>query len=257
MKEIIIITCVVFFSTNVIAQSDKKATIRIKRVENINGVEKVSDTSFIADDAAMVKLHGENVDIKEIKESDGTVKKVVIIKDKSGNSKGDKSTISLEKSDVDLEKLINEMELKDLGNGKQQVIIYKTNDENGKESLNKLGKLSKSSALFINITNADTEDKIKLNEKSAVDADQLKIERFDFFPNPSNGKFNLSFNLTNKGNTKVSVLSMDGKVVYDKNLDNFTGEYKTEINISENAKGVYFIKVEQNEQSILKKIVLD
>jgi hypothetical protein len=257
MKETIIFTCAIFFSTIVFSQTEKKATVHLKRVETINGVEKISDTSFISDGASVIQFNGENVDIQELKGGDSSVKKVIMMNDTDENNKAGKSAIKLEKGDAELEKLIKEMDLKGLEKGKQEVIIYKSGRENDKESLDKLGKLSKSTTVLINITNANTEDKMKLKKKRAADKDQLKVARFDFFPNPSNGKFNLSFNLPSKGDTKVSVLNMEGKVVYNNNLNNFIGDYKTEINISDQAKGIYFIKVEQNEQSILKKIVLE
>jgi Secretion system C-terminal sorting domain len=257
MKKIIIVTCAIIFSANVVAQTEKKATIRLKRVENINGVERITDTSFLADGASVIQFKGENIDIQELNGRDSSVRKVIIINDTDESSKAGNGVMKLEKRDAELEKLMKEMDLKDLEKGMQKVIIYKSWDENDIASLDKLDKLSKSNAVLINITNANTEDKKKFNEKVSADNDQLKVERFDFFPNPSNGKFNLSFNLPNKGDTKVSVLSMDSKIVYNKNLNNFTGDYKTEINISERAKGIYFIKVEQNGQSILKKIVLE
>jgi hypothetical protein len=50
---------------------------------------------------------------------------------------------------------------------------------------------------------------------------------------------------------------MEGKNVYEENLPGFTGTYKKEIDISNNASGVYFIKVSQNGHSMFKKMILE
>jgi hypothetical protein len=86
---------------------------------------------------------------------------------------------------------------------------------------------------------------------------KLQMNEMKFFPNPSDGKFNLSFNLTDKGDTKIQVLNNEGKVVYTEQLFEFTGPYDRELDISEFPKGVYFVRVEQNQHAQVKKIVLE
>ena len=79
----------------------------------------------------------------------------------------------------------------------------------------------------------------------------------NFYPNPSNGKFNLSFNLPEKQDTEITILNVEGKVVYKEKLNQFSGNYDKEIDISKNAKGVYFVKVDQGKHAQVKKIILE
>jgi hypothetical protein len=109
-----------------------------------------------------------------------------------------------------------------------------------------------------NILELDKADKKSLNpEVRAGFSDNLKIDQVDFYPNPNNGQFNLSFNLSNQGDTEISVFTMDGKKVYEEKLPNFTGNYKQEIDISKNAPGIYFIRVNQGKKAWFKKMILE
>jgi hypothetical protein len=85
----------------------------------------------------------------------------------------------------------------------------------------------------------------------------LKIDQVDFYPNPNNGRFNLSFNLSNQGDTEIAIFTLDGKKVYEEKLPNFTGNYQQEIDISKNANGVYFIRVNQGKNAWFKKMILE
>jgi len=109
----------------------------------------------------------------------------------------------------------------------------------------------------IKIIDPSTEDTKMLGKQTGVIDNKLAIDQMKFFPNPSNGKFTLNFNLAAKGNTEVSILNLEGKTVYSEELKDFTGNYNKEIDISANPKGVYFIKIKQGAHAQLKKIVLE
>jgi glycosidase len=73
------------------------------------------------------------------------------------------------------------------------------------------------------------------------------------FPNPNNGTFNISLsNITNKIN-KVEIINNVGAVISQ------TNEISTtlfEVNISNQPKGLYFVKVHTNSEIIIEKIIL-
>jgi hypothetical protein len=261
MKETIIITCAVVMSISMLfGQTEKKkATIRVRQVENVNGVETIKDTTFTSDDPNVILLNNHNLNLKEINQKGVTYKKISIMNDLSDISDSVKFiTMDLDITNLaDAEGLLKEVEKAKANDAGNKVIILTTSDKLSKSGSSEVGNKNRAYKAHIFMTNLDAKDKAALKSELDIKDDVLKVKQLDFFPNPNNGKFELSFNLPNKGDTKVSVLSMDGKIVYYKNLDNFTGAYKTEINISENAKGIYFVKVEQNEQSIVKKIVLE
>ncbi len=96
-------------------------------------------------------------------------------------------------------------------------------------------------------------------EKAEIDMpviNTLSVENLRLFPNPNNGIFNLNFNLNGEDEVTIRVFSDNGQVIYQDNLGEFSGEYLEQINISNNAKGIYFLQVRQGENVLSKKIIL-
>lgn len=105
------------------------------------------------------------------------------------------------------------------------------------------------------ITEAEAE---KLNEATGIDVNpdsDLAIKSLQFAPNPSNGDFNLTFELPNQGNTEIKVYDGNGRQVYYETLNNFKGSYNNRINISNEPNGVYFLIITQKDQQFSKKII--
>jgi len=82
------------------------------------------------------------------------------------------------------------------------------------------------------------------------------IANLDIYPNPSRNAFNISFVSEQKQNLRVSVLNVIGEVMITENRQQFVGEYTKQINLVENAKGVYFLEIETNNGVINKKLIL-
>jgi hypothetical protein len=77
-------------------------------------------------------------------------------------------------------------------------------------------------------------------------------------PNPTNGISNLVFTNFSKSNININLFDMTGKLV--KNISNDTyssGEHSIELNSVELAKGIYFIKMQQNEQTFTSKWIVN
>ncbi len=99
-------------------------------------------------------------------------------------------------------------------------------------------------------------------EKKGVDLDpeegeSLEIERMTFHPNPSDGKFTLEFSTPSEGAALINIYDVNGKKVYEENIDPFDGHYKNEIDISSEEKGVYFLKINQGNKMSSRKIILE
>jgi C-terminal processing protease CtpA/Prc len=105
---------------------------------------------------------------------------------------------------------------------------------------------------------------IQIDDVSDEEAGQLKInntndlsiDELTFSPNPGDGHFQLSFTLPEEGKTTIRVFDMQGNEVYKEKLNRFSGNYNGTLDISEQAKGVYFLNVEQNGKSISKKMII-
>lgn len=81
----------------------------------------------------------------------------------------------------------------------------------------------------------------------------LEVNDLTLFPNFSNGKMTLSFNLDSKGSTKVNILDSSMKSLFTDQPANLSGNYVKQISIPQN--GVYYISISQNGTWFVKKLI--
>ncbi|KAA0990337.1 T9SS type A sorting domain-containing protein [Dyadobacter aurulentus] len=74
--------------------------------------------------------------------------------------------------------------------------------------------------------------------------------------NPDNGMLNLRFSVPEKGNVTISVTDTKGKEVGLKEIKDFEGEFVGQIELKKNTKGTLFVKVVQNEDGAVKRVVV-
>jgi len=75
------------------------------------------------------------------------------------------------------------------------------------------------------------------------------------FPNPNNGTFTISANLTAQQHVRISVTNMLGQeiaVVHDGVL----GQNSLQVDLSNQASGVYLLNIVSGNQTITKRIVI-
>jgi len=82
------------------------------------------------------------------------------------------------------------------------------------------------------------------------------INNLSIYPNPSRDIFNISFTSDTKQNLSVRILNVIGEELINENLEQFVGEYTKQINLSDNAKGVYFLEITTNNGVVNKKLIL-
>jgi len=82
------------------------------------------------------------------------------------------------------------------------------------------------------------------------------IANLAIYPNPSRDVFNISFTSETVQDLKVRILNVVGEVIISEDLDQFIGEYTKQINLNENAKGIYFLEIETNDGVVNKKLIL-
>lgn len=75
----------------------------------------------------------------------------------------------------------------------------------------------------------------------------------NIFPNPNNGQFEISYSSLTDLKTKIKVLDVLGKVVYQTELSN----NRTTIDLTDQAEGIYYvILINESHNSISKKIIV-
>ncbi len=88
------------------------------------------------------------------------------------------------------------------------------------------------------------------NDGTTLSVDQFNATNFSVYPNPSNTGF---VNITTTTNAPVNVVVFDilGKEVISKTIQNNT------LNVSNLKAGIYILKLNQNEATITKKLVIE
>ncbi len=110
--------------------------------------------------------------------------------------------------------------------------------------------LSKSNNLeTIDFDQQSSEEKIQMEFEANLEA--VIINDFDVYPNPSNGSFNIDLISSNKNNS-IEIYSVFGEKVFE--TSTFVNK---SISISNLKKGIYLIKLNQDETSITKKLVIN
>jgi hypothetical protein len=244
-KKILISTFLLLGLTKLQAQSHNgQVTLRIKTVENINGVETVSDTTFVTDQKDMHRYH------PNLQHHPGG--KMMI-------KKGD---VDQKFSDMELKKLLSEEEFeqmtsKEAGNsGKtfKKIIIH---EENHEEGPHKNGEKKMCTKIMVRTLLADPDQKELQKAGIVENKNKLALESLNFSRNPSSGKFNINFTSAAKGDLNVLVKDLQGRSLFSDSVKNFSGDYHHEINLGEVNKGIYLITISQNDKLLTKKLVVD
>ncbi len=81
------------------------------------------------------------------------------------------------------------------------------------------------------------------------------IVSLNIYPNPSNGLFTLEMNTAKAGTFNVEIINISGQVIYTKQI-NQDGFYQDQINISNEAKGIYYIRIMDGNQAKVSKIMI-
>ncbi|MFH2141316.1 MAG: T9SS type A sorting domain-containing protein [Bacteroidota bacterium] len=91
---------------------------------------------------------------------------------------------------------------------------------------------------------------------NSVNAENKEIsDNIQVFPNPSDGKFNMSFKFSDNKNIELYIFNPVGILMKKYNLKNIKNEILT-FDISDYVVGTYYLKIELEKQTIVKKIEL-
>ena len=80
--------------------------------------------------------------------------------------------------------------------------------------------------------------------------------KWNIFPNPSNGLFNLNLDSHNEINAHITITNFLGELVYKEDMRIREGEYNSKIDLKDRAIGIYLLSINTNKQSFKQKIVI-
>lgn len=87
-----------------------------------------------------------------------------------------------------------------------------------------------------------------------IGVNENEIAEFSVWPNPNNGIFNIFVNEQDIINVKI--IDVLGKETFTKEM-NFSNSSTNQIDLSHLTKGIYFIALEKNGQSSVKKLIIE
>ena len=85
---------------------------------------------------------------------------------------------------------------------------------------------------------------------------ELKIDRLNIFPNPSNDIFYIQFKSSIDHYINLRIINIIGEEIYTEFLNNYEGEYSKIINLQSKSKGMYYLEITTPEGIINKKLIL-
>lgn len=94
---------------------------------------------------------------------------------------------------------------------------------------------------------------INCNTFTSIVENNIQKANCFIFPNPSNGKFQFAVNGLKVGKTPtLEIYNMQGKIIYQSAITN----PKSEIDLSNQTNGIYFVKIYDGQAILTKKIVI-
>jgi hypothetical protein len=232
-------------TVTVISDGDKdmaEIEAKVKKEIGEDGEEGIIEKKvWITKDGKKIELDGEN--------------------DFQFETDGDNITIKVDDKAIDFNELAEDnnmvvVKIKkgDDGNEVNQTMNINIEEKNGEQYIEI--DIKRTSDLNITISEILEDDKsldgIDYSLKSNLKPTELK-----FYPNPSNGRFNLRFKLDQAKEETVKVMDILGNEVYKERIIDFNGSYDNQIDLTGKDKGIYILQIVQKKKVLTQKILIE
>ncbi|MES2139729.1 MAG: GEVED domain-containing protein [Bacteroidota bacterium] len=84
--------------------------------------------------------------------------------------------------------------------------------------------------------------------------EENEVAVFSLYPNPSQGEFTIATTSSSKNDIVIEVADIEGRVIYKEKINKFTS--KT-IQLNNAAPGIYFVKIQEAENSRIQKLIIN
>lgn len=113
--------------------------------------------------------------------------------------------------------------------------------------------------LHIKVTdnNLVSDDKILTLSTAAAAVSDFNISKFQVYPNPNQGNFNLTFEALEPGNLNIQILDFSGRVITEHKYDDLNAGNHYFTIVEELESGLYFIKISFKDSYKTKKILVN
>lgn len=141
-------------------------------------------------------------------------------------------------------------------NTEKQVVIssenqFEWNSEDGENHIQVSSTDKNENVTIVLVTENISDEKSKKSEMITLPAMDFTI-----YPNPSDGNFKLKFIQEESSPTTITILDVNGKVVYSEDLGTFKGSYNNTINLKPFGKGVYIININAENAKSTGRVII-
>jgi len=82
------------------------------------------------------------------------------------------------------------------------------------------------------------------------------VRSLNIYPNPTNGKFSLSFELQEKSDVDISVYNTRGQLAWNKTRFDASGKVEEKVNLSDFPAGLYYVNVKVGDELIKQQLLV-
>ena len=256
MKYLFITALAVCMSTTAFAQEKKEATVKI--VINENGKESVIEKKFSDLDKADAEAKKLSDSLEITVNTSGGKRKIIRMDVNKSHS-----TISDQTGNVIIERIEGGKE----GGPDKRVIIRKVGPgmapgAHGQEPKVMIfrGKggpegMHKEFDIQLDGPMGRPGMRMKKLKKWAEEKGSKTIQGLSGKQNqPFNGKLNVRFKASSKGNVTIAVSDVNGKEIATETVKDFQGDYLGQIDLKKASAGIYFLRVTQGNDGAVRRI---
>lgn len=81
------------------------------------------------------------------------------------------------------------------------------------------------------------------------------LNNLNIYPNPTNAMLYVQLPAITSGKLQMQLLTMTGQCIWSNHFESFNGIFSTTIDMSKFAKGIYYLRVQQQNQLTVKKVI--
>lgn len=89
------------------------------------------------------------------------------------------------------------------------------------------------------------------------DMESLELRDINFYPNPSDGRFDVELETGSNAPLHISIIDPEGNEVYNRTGRPADGRYDFRVDLSNERKGIYILKVVQNNKALTKRVIIE
>jgi len=111
------------------------------------------------------------------------------------------------------------------------------------------------STAIIVVINSAAQPPIDTTDTTGIAIANLELANLTIYPNPSSGNFTIEAQFDLKTDFSIEVMNLIGQHLYTEKIEQ-KDRYNKQLDLSDNSKGIYLVKLQTGEGYIVKKVII-